>query len=151
MLYANNLTAPQVVAEIVLPWFTQVTEVSLNPLSVTQMTTCRGILEQLRMFDLAEKQVAPLCMAVVKATVKWVGSICVPVIKMAQGGSSRQLFVREQLDRLSLILENLFIFVGVISATALAKVAWTALQSQGRGAMVKLLAGGTVLSDNEVR
>lgn len=151
-----------------LPWFTEVLAVSLNPLSVTQMTTCRGILEQCRAFDLVERQVAPLCLAVLNTIVRWVGSICVPVIKMARPGEqtqrpprveplaygSTQFFVREQLDRLSLIMENLAMFCGVIAASALARVAWTALSSQGQGAMVKLLAGGVqapgVLSRDEV-
>ena len=161
-----------------LPWFVEVVAVSLNPLSTTQMATCRGVLEQLRVFDLNEEQVAPLCLAVLNTTVQWVGSVCVPVIKMPRQGEgpatvtasasaglgsarredlgygSTQFFVRQQLDRLSLILENLHMFAGVIAAKALAHVAWTVLASQGQGAMVKLLAGGTqaagVLTEDEV-
>ena len=149
----------QVAAHIVLPWFTKVVEVSLNPLSVTQMTTCRQILEQLRVFDLQEEEVASLCLAVLHTTVKWLGSVCVPVIKVVHAGA--QFFVRQQLDRLSLILENIHLFSGVIAASALAQVAWTTLVSQGRAAVIKLLAGNTqasvaaslaphALPDNEV-
>jgi hypothetical protein len=162
----------KVVAQVVLPWFIDVVEVSLNPFSVTQMSTCRHILKQFQLFDLSEHQVAPLCLAVLRCAVKWIGSICIPVIKMSRPGELRiekplvfgqdslnysgstQFFVRQQLDRLSLIMENLFMFYGVIAPFALARVAWTVLTSQGQGAMIKLLAGGiqspNVLTDDEV-
>lgn len=148
----------QVVAQVVLPWFTEVVAASLNPLSINQMTTCRRIMDHLRVFDLCEADVAPVCQAVLRVTTKWLGTVCVPVIKMRareeRGEMSAQFFVRQQLDRLSLLLENLHQFAGLIATSALVQVAWTALVSQGRAATA-LLAGteaeaGAELIDEEV-
>ena len=148
-------------SEIVLPWFTEVINFSLNPLSTTQMSICRSILEEMRKFDLREEHVAPICLSILNTASKWLGSICVPVIKIHNDHPedvakqrthiswSPQFFVRQQLDRLSLILQNLRMFCDVIAASDLAILAWTVLLNQGKAAMIKILSKNRAPGDTE--
>jgi hypothetical protein len=130
---------PKLVVSSVLPWLIRCVQTQLDPLDTFSCRQCADLIGQVLDYDPGAVPLGALLEAVVGAFEAELAVTCVPVVKQGNSGLGRA-FLERQLNRVSLLLENMSLFREYLSPSVVVRIAWRVLASLCLAPLLKLLS-----------